>query len=104
MNFYQPQLPHFFDRQPAQLVPDDPAAREDPELCTLKADISRVTSVFLHFGQCTSASRLKTSSSNFFLHLLQRNSYMGMVLRAPEDGLARVTFFIAVCAGELVVR
>jgi hypothetical protein len=76
---YHPQLPHFFDLQPAQLFPDDEAALEAPELLTLKADISRVTSDLLHLGHCTWASRLRTRSSNFFLHLLQRNSYMGMV-------------------------
>jgi hypothetical protein len=74
MDFYDPQLPHFFDRQPAQLLPDDAPARDDPELFTLKADIRRVTSGFLHFGQCTLASREVTSSSNFFLHVLQRYS------------------------------
>ena len=74
MDFYYPQLPQFFDRQPVQLLPDDATAREDPELFTLKADIRRVTSCFLHFGQYTSASREATRSSNFFLHVLQRNS------------------------------
>jgi hypothetical protein len=83
----QPQLPHFFDRQPAQLFPVEAAALEPSGLLTLKADISRVTSDFLHLGHCTLASRLKTSSSNFFLQVLQRNSYMGMVMRAPEPGL-----------------
>jgi hypothetical protein len=48
---YHPQLPQFFDRQPAQLLPDDAAALADPELVTLKADMRRVTSGFLHFGQ-----------------------------------------------------
>jgi hypothetical protein len=73
--FHHPQLPHFFDRQPAQLFPADAAALLDgPALLTLKADMSRVTSVFLHLGHSTSASRELTSSSNFFLHVLQRNS------------------------------
>jgi hypothetical protein len=72
--FHHPQLPHFFDRQPAQLFPDDGAVLDDPALLTLKADMRRVTSVFLHFGHSTSASREVTSSSNFFLHVLQRNS------------------------------
>ena len=74
MDFYHPQLPQFFDLQPAQLLPDDATALEDPELFTLKADMRRVTSGFLHLGQHTPASREVTSSSNFFLHVLQRNS------------------------------
>lgn len=47
---HHPQLLHFFDRQPAQLFPDEGAALEAPALLTLKADMRRDTSVFLHFG------------------------------------------------------
>jgi hypothetical protein len=73
-NWYHPQLPQFFERQPAQLLPDDEAALEEPVLLTLKDDMSRVTCGFLHLGHCTCASLDATSSSNFFLHVLQRNS------------------------------
>jgi hypothetical protein len=78
-----PQLPQFLERHPAQLFPDEADPLDEPELFTLKADMRRVTSVFLHFGHCTRASRLSTSSSNFLRHLLQRNSYMGIAFKAP---------------------
>ena len=71
---HHPQLPQFLERQPAQLFPDAAAALEEPGLLTLKDDMRRVTLGFLHVGHCTPVSLDATSSSNFFLHVLQRNS------------------------------